>query len=177
MLRQLITQLSQLGDNPLQINSPVVSGVSLGAQAQQGTTSSSSDATKAARQQAAANARAAKAAMTNANKPAAQQQQQQLNATPQLDLGTGTNGAGDQAGGDDDDDMGLGENASSMSPAEARDAGLALVREVYSAGHVAEVKSLQKTLNVAKFYDVPVDSGHAFYARVMKLAQGVGLRQ
>ena len=63
-----------------------------------------------------------------------------------------------------------------MSPGEAKDAALALVRECYSAGHVAEVKALQKELNVAKFYDVPVEGGHAFYQRVMQLAQGVGLR-
>ena len=140
------------------------------------------DALKAQRQQQAAYARAAKAANT-AGKPnrvsggagtnaAAQNQQNQA----PIDLGGGTNGtAGDQD--EDDDADALGLDAPSMSPGEAKDAALALVREAYSAGHVSQVKALQKELNVAKFYDVPVEQGHAFYARVMKLAQGVGLRQ
>jgi hypothetical protein len=140
---------------------------------QQGTTVSP-EVLKARRQQQAADARAAKVAKQPTQQAAPNAQN---SATQQDLLGAGTNGNGADAGTTDDDDLGLGENASSMSPAEARDAGLALVREVYSAGHVAEVKQLQKTLSVAKFYDVPVDSGHAFYARVMKLAQSVGLRQ
>ena len=64
-----------------------------------------------------------------------------------------------------------------MSPGEAKDAALALVREAYSAGHVAQVKALQKELGVAKFYDVDVAGGHAFYQRVMKLAHEVGIRR
>lgn len=120
------------------------------------------DVLKAQRQQQAAAARAAKAAK---DKP--------RDAAPPADVAGGTNGAGDQPD-DDTDDMGLA--SPSMSPGEAKDAALALVREVYSAGHVPQVKALQKELNVAKFYDVPVESGHAFYQRVVKLAQGVGLR-
>jgi hypothetical protein len=120
------------------------------------------NALKAQRQQQAAAARAAKAAK---DKP--------RDAAPPADVAGGTNGAGDQPD-DDTDDMGLA--SPSMSPGEAKDAALALVREVYSAGHVPQVKALQKELNVAKFYDVPVESGHAFYQRVVKLAQGVGLR-
>lgn len=166
---QLITQLSQL--SPANLIVPPVNGpvrVAGGGQAPALT----ADELKAQRQQQAANARAAKHAKTsqdaqNAN-PATQQKP---------DLLSGTNGGGPTTDDDVDDDLGLSENASSMSPAEAREAGLALVREVYSAGHVAEVKQLQKELSVAKFYDVPVTNGHAFYARVMQLAQGVGLRQ
>jgi hypothetical protein len=121
---------------------------------------------KAARQQQAANARAAKA-----NK--AQQQQTRVSGgvqAPPLDV-AGTNGAA----GDQDDDLGL--DAPGMSPGEAKEAGLALVREAYAAGHVKQVKELQKEFNVAKFYDVPVENGHVFYQRVMKMAQGVGIRQ
>lgn len=75
----------------------------------------------------------------------------------------------------DPDDMGL-VDTSSMSPGEARDAGLALIRQVYAAGHVAEVKALQKEWQVAKFYDVPVERGHEFYGRAVKLAQAAGLQ-
>ena len=83
------------------------------------------------------------------------------------------NGAGpeDQA----DDDLGLGPETPSMSPGEARDAGLALVRQLYTA-HKAEVKALQKEWQIAKFYDIPVERGHEFYARVVQIAQGVGLQ-
>ena len=66
-------------------------------------------------------------------------------------------------------------DAASMSPGEARDAGLALVRQAYAAGHTAPVKALQKQWAVAKFYDVPVDQGHEFYQAAMKLSQSVGL--
>jgi hypothetical protein len=118
-----------------------------------------------ARQQAAANARAAKQS---------QQAQAKLNPPPPPDdLAGGTNGAADA----DADDDALGLNSPSMSPGEAKDAALALVREAYSAGHVAQVKALQKELGVAKFYDVDVTTGHAFYQRVMKLAHEVGIRR
>jgi len=123
------------------------------------------------RVQAAANARAAKQS---------QQAQAKLNS-PVDDRPVGVGGAangGDQAGPDTDtDDDALGLNSPSMSPGEAKDAGLALVREAYSAGHVAQVKALQKELGVAKFYDVDVTDGHAFYQRVMKLAHEVGIRR
>lgn len=128
----------------------------------------SADALKAQRQAQAANARAAKA-----NKDRVSGAAQQA----PVDL-SGTNGVGDQAEGDDPDaadDMGL--VPPSMSPGEARDAALVLVREAYSSGHTAEVKALQKQLNVAKFYDVPPEDGHKFYQQAMKLAQGVGIRQ
>ena len=118
-----------------------------------------------ARQQAAANARAAKQS---------QQAQAKLNPPPPDDLAGGTNGAADT---DADDDDALGLNSPSMSPGEAKDAALALVREAYSAGHVVQVKALQKELGVAKFYDVDVAGGHAFYQRVMKLAHEVGIRR
>lgn len=123
---------------------------------------SDADALKAQRQAQAANARAAKASKTA---PAQQ---------APVDL-SGTNGTGDQDDPDAADDMGL--VPPSMSPGEARDAALVLVREAYSSGHTAEVKALQKQLNVAKFYDVPPEDGHKFYQQAMKLAQGVGIRQ
>jgi hypothetical protein len=124
---------------------------------------SDADALKAQRQVQAANARAAKA-----SKAAPAQQ-------APVDL-SGTNGTGDQEDDPDaTDDMGLAPP--SMSPGEARDAALVLVREAYSSGHTAEVKALQKQLNVAKFYDVPPEDGHKFYQQAMKLAQGVGIRQ
>lgn len=119
---------------------------------------------------AAANARAAK--------------QAQQKATPPVDdrpvgVAGGVNGSPVDVADDDTDDTddALGLNSPSMSPGEAKDAGLALVREAYSAGHVAQVKALQKELGVAKFYDVDVTNGHAFYQRVMKLAHEVGIRR
>jgi hypothetical protein len=116
---------------------------------------------------AAANARAAKQAQ---QKPTSDASLNQLASA--ADLAGGTNGQ-DQS--DDDDALGL--SAPSMSPGEAKDAALAIVREAYSAGHVAQVKALQKELGVAKFYDVDVAGGHAFYQRVMKLAHEVGIRR
>jgi hypothetical protein len=150
-----------------------VSSVSQAAQQQLGTNAPNTAAAqdvdlKAARQQQAANARAAKA-----NKQTRVSGGQQGQQTPPMSAPAdvaGTNGAGP----DDDDDL---FGAPSMSPGEAKEAGLALVREVYSAGHVAQVKALQKDMAVAKFYDVPVDQGHVFYERVMQLAVSVGLRQ
>jgi hypothetical protein len=125
--------------------------------------------------------RVAAAANARAAKQQAQQQKIQL-GDPQVnslasaqDIAAGTNG--DAADDTDDTDDALGLNSPSMSPGEAKDAGLALVREAYSAGHVAQVKALQKELGVAKFYDVDVTNGHAFYQRVMKLAHEVGIRR
>jgi hypothetical protein len=112
---------------------------------------------KANRQAAAANARAAKTKAGPVEKVPG----------PPEDL----NGAGPEA---QEDDIGL-VDASSMSPGEARDAGLALVRQAYAGGHVAQVKALQKKWAIAKFYDVPVEKGHVFYQEAVKLAQSVGL--
>jgi hypothetical protein len=116
-------------------------------------------AAKTNRQKAAANARAAKAAKAD---PALVED---LLAPP-----AGSNGADP-----DDEDLGL-DTSSAMSPSEARDAGLSLIREIYHAGKVGEVKALQKAWSVAKFYDVPVERGHDFYAAVLEIAQAVGLR-
>ena len=119
-----------------------------------------------ARQQAAANARAVKQAKVTLpvdDRPAG--------------VAGGINGADVADDTADTDDDALGLNSPSMSPGEAKDAALALVREAYSAGHVAQVKALQKELGVAKFYDVDVTGGHAFYQRVMKLAHEVGIRR
>jgi len=113
---------------------------------------------KANRQAAAANARAAKTKAGPVEKVLG----------PVEDL----NGAGPEA---QEDDIGL-VDASSMSPGEARDAGLALVRQAYAGGHVAQVKALQKKWAIAKFYDVPVEKGHVFYQEAVKLAQSVGLQ-
>ena len=115
--------------------------------------------TKANRQQAAANARAAKAAKTG--------------QTPVEDVLGPADGPEDQA--PQAEDLGLADP--SMSPAEAKEAGLALVRECYAAGKVAEVKALQKEWQVAKFYDVPIPRGHEFYQRVMKMAVETGIRK
>lgn len=133
-------------------------------EAQPETPTDAAAAMKANRQAAAANARAAKAAKTS--------------PTPVEDvLGPAeppplpeANGAGDQV-----EDLGLIDP--NMSPAEAKEAGLVLVREVYAAGKVAEVKALQKEWAVAKFYDVPDVKGHEFFQRVMKMAVETGIRK
>ena len=114
------------------------------------------EAALAGRQAAAAKARAAKAAKAVPGNGAAE------------DLG-------DQLVGDepdaDTDDMGLADP--SMSPGEAKEAGLALVRQMYAAGKVAEVKLLQKQYGVAKFYDVPLEKGHQFYREVLAISHKV----
>lgn len=115
------------------------------------------DQLKIARQAAAANARAAKDKAAAAKKVLG----------PETDL----NGAEDLA---EEEDLGL-PDAASMSPGEARDAGLALVRQAYAAGHVAPVKTLQKAWQIAKFYDIPVEKGHEFYQQAVKMAQQVGM--
>jgi hypothetical protein len=120
------------------------------------------------RQLAAANARAAKAAK------AAEQPEPTPGDTslmgPAEPSPVEANGAGDQI-----EDLGLIDP--SMSPAEAKEAGLVLVRECYAAGKVAEVKALQKEWQVAKFYDVPDVKGHEFFQRVMKMAVETGIRK
>jgi hypothetical protein len=121
-------------------------------------------AAKAGRQEAAAKARAAKAAKAAGNGQAD-------------DSGADLNGP--EPNGQDqpavEDDLGLVDP--NMSPAEAKEAGLAVVREAYAAGKVAEVKALQKAWGIAKFYDIPVEKGHEFFAQVMKLAHETGLRK
>jgi hypothetical protein len=124
------------------------------------------DTVLANRQAAAAKARAAKDAKKAAG-PAQAQAAPTAVAAPEL------NGADPLA---DSDPLEFPE-AASMSPGEARDAGLALVRQAYAAGRVAEVKALQKQWQVAKFYDIAVEQGHAFYAQAMKLAQAAGLQR
>ena len=119
------------------------------------------------RQQAAAKARAAKAAK------AAEQSEPVPGDTslgPAEPPPIEANGAGDLV-----EDLGLIDP--SMSPAEAKEAGLVLVRECYAAGKVAEVKALQKEWQVAKFYDVPDVKGHEFFQRVMKMAVETGIRK
>jgi hypothetical protein len=130
-------------------------------------------AAKAGRQEAAAKARAAKAAK------AAEAGNGSLAADSGADLsGPEPNGQGtaslrqDQAV---EDELGLVDP--NMSPAEAKEAGLALVREAYAAGKVAQVKALQKAWGITKFYDIPNEKGHEFFAAVMKLAHETGLRK
>jgi hypothetical protein len=134
-------------------------------------------AAKAGRQEAAAKARAAKAAKAEAG-----------NGPIEKVLGPADNGAdlsGPEPNGQGtaslrqdqavEDDLGLVDP--NMSPAEAKEAGLALVREAYAAGKVAQVKQLQKAWGIAKFYDIPNEKGHEFFAAVMKLAHETGLRK
>jgi hypothetical protein len=115
------------------------------------------EATLTGRQAAAAKARAAKAAKA---------------AAP---VENGEDLSGPVNGHDDAEDIGLTDPG--MSPAEAKEAALGLVREIYAAGKVAEVKALQRAWSIAKFYDVPDAKGHEFYQQVMKLAHETGLRK
>jgi hypothetical protein len=123
-------------------------------------------AAKAGRQEAAAKARAAKAAK------AAEAGNGSLAADSGADLSGPEPNGQDQAV---EDELGLVDP--NMSPAEAKEAGLALVREAYAAGKVAQVKALQKAWGIAKFYDIPNEKGHEFFAAVMKLAHETGLRK
>lgn len=120
------------------------------------------------RQQAAAAARAAKSASKD-KPPAPPNGETVIEDPPET---TSEDVAGPET--KDEDDIGL--SPPSMSPAEARDAALAVVREIYAAGKVKEVKDLQKEYGVAKFYDIADERGHEFYRRVTQLAQSVGLR-
>jgi hypothetical protein len=115
-------------------------------------------ATLTGRQAAAAKARAAKAAK----------------AAAPVENGEDLSGPAPN-GADDAEDIGLTDPG--MSPAEAKEAALGLVREIYAAGKVAEVKALQRAWSIAKFYDVPDAKGHEFYQQVMKLAHETGLRK
>ena len=83
--------------------------------------------------------------------------------------------SGPPLNGADAEDIGLVDPG--MSPAEAKEAALAIVREIYQAHHTAEVKALQKAWGIVKFYDVPDAKGHEFYQQVMKLAHETGLRK
>jgi hypothetical protein len=106
------------------------------------------------RQAAAAKARAAKAAKA---------------AGPDTLIEEGApNGAAE-------DDLGLTDP--NMSPAEAKEAALAIVREVYEAGQTAQVRALQKAWGGGKFYDLPDEKGHEFYRQVLKMAHETGLRK
>ena len=118
-------------------------------------------AAKAGRQEAAAKARAAKVAKAGI-----------AGGNGQVDNCTDLTGPEDQAV---EDDLGLVDP--NMTPAEAKEAGLAIVREAYAAGKVAQVKALQKAWGIAKFYDIPIERGHEFYRQVMKLAHETGLRK
>jgi len=157
-----LTMLGQLGVPGTSALTGALTGALISAAETAETTSAADMQKKVNQQAAAAKARAAKAAKTS--------------PTPVEDvLGPAepppeANGAGDQV-----DDLGLIDP--SMSPAEAKEQGLVLVREVYAAGKVAEVKALQKEWQVAKFYDVPDAKGHEFFARVMKMAVETGIRK
>jgi hypothetical protein len=83
--------------------------------------------------------------------------------------------SGPAPNGTDAEDIGLVDPG--MSPAEAKEAALAIVREIYAAGEVAQVKALQKAWGIAKFYDIPDAKGHEFHQQVMKLAHETGLRK
>jgi hypothetical protein len=126
----------------------------------------------AGRQAAAAKARAAKAAkrMVEEEGYPGSLVRAPEDGPPKDLSGPEPNGAGDQV-----EDMGLLDP--SMSPAEAKEAGLTLMREIYAAGKMAGVKEVQKEFGVAKFPDIDVTRGHEFYQRVMKLAVETGLRK
>ena len=112
----------------------------------------------------AAKARAAKAAKQ------AEAQAAAAAATPVPDLIGPANGEDTS---EDADDLGLAPT--SMSPAEAKEASLALLRDIFAV-HPANVKALQKDLKVAKFSDVSVSDGHELYRKVVRIAHDVGMR-
>jgi hypothetical protein len=115
-------------------------------------------------------AQAAKARAAKAAKQAEAQAQAALVPDPVPDLTGPTNGEGTA---EDADDLGLAPT--SMSPAEAKEASLALLRDIFAV-HPANVKALQKDLKVAKFSDVPVSDGHELYRKVVRIAHDVGMR-
>jgi hypothetical protein len=130
----------------------------------------------AGRQEAAAKARAAKAAKA-AGAAGPEGVNRGLGSLGPLEGGPLVRGPTEDLAGPDGangdatdpaDDLGLADP--SMSPGEAKDAGLALVRQMYAAGKVTEVKALQKRWAVAKFYDVPLERAHEFYGEALKIS-------
>jgi hypothetical protein len=121
------------------------------------------EAAPTGRQAAAAKARAAKAAKAAEVVGAPIENGEDLSGPP-------LNGADAEA-----DDIGLVDPG--MSPAEAKEAALAIVRQIYEAGHVAQIKALQATFGIVKFYDLPDEKGHDLHQQAMKLAHETGLRK
>ena len=62
-----------------------------------------------------------------------------------------------------------------MSPGEAHDAALAIIRRHYYAGKEAEVQALRKEYGVTRFTDIPQEKGHELYRKARKLAQSLGI--
>jgi hypothetical protein len=71
-----------------------------------------------------------------------------------------------------------------LSSTEAKKAGLYLAREIYASRASEKIwsrvtlgfRELQKDFGVTHLYDVPDFRGHEFFARVLKLARELGLR-
>lgn len=120
-----------------------------------------------AAQQRAAHARAARAAR--------QQEKTAAKAPDPLSAAEDVSGPAETNGADHEDDFGM--TSPSMSPGEAHEAALALVREIHAAGKIAEVKKLQKDWEITKFYDIPLDKAFDFYRSVMNVAHETGLRK
>lgn len=139
--------------SPLEIETPAIDAAAAAIDA----AAAAKAAKRAARQQAAANARGVEPVLR----------------TPSEDDLTGPepNGADTESV----EDMGLDDP--NMSPAEAKEAGLALMRELFGAGKVAEMKAIQKAWGVAKFYDIPNEKGHEFYRHALQTMHETGLRK
>ena len=82
----------------------------------------------------------------------------------------------------DDDDIGLGTEQPNLTPAEALEQGLGIIRNVFINGKQGNaaaqkgVKALQTKWGIAKFSDIPAKQGHLFYREAVALAESLGLR-
>ena len=117
----------------------------------------------------------ARAAHARAARAARQQEKAAAKAPDPLSAAEDVSGPAETNGADHDDDFGM--TSPSMSPGEAHEAALALVREIHAAGKIAEVKKLQKDWEITKFYDIPLESAFDFYRSVMNVAHETGLRK
>lgn len=63
----------------------------------------------------------------------------------------------------------------SMSPGEAHDAALVIIRRAYYAGREAEVQVLRKEYGVTRFTDIPQEKGHELFRKATRLAKTLGL--
>lgn len=64
----------------------------------------------------------------------------------------------------------------SLSPHDALEKGLGILRNLYNAGHKDQVRQIQRDLGVLKFNEVPDQRGHDLYKAAVTVAESVGMR-
>jgi hypothetical protein len=64
-----------------------------------------------------------------------------------------------------------------MTPEQAKDAAIILLREVWIAGHHGAVKAIRDEFGCPEIMKIPSERGHILHYRAMELAEAVGVRQ